>query len=93
MPLSFNCSKCGYHDRVFIDCIADSEIDIDCEECGETGCGNCIEGGKCEDCRELEADSVGALSDCIDCDGYVIEASEAPYCPTCARLKREGKEL
>lgn len=90
MPLSFNCSLCGYHDRVFIDCIADAEIDIDCEECGETGCGHCLQSGKCEDCREEPANSIG---DCIECDGYVIQASEAPYCPTCSRLRSEGKAL
>lgn len=33
------------------------------------------------------------LGDCIGCDGYILAASEAPYCPTCARLKAEGKAL
>jgi hypothetical protein len=30
------------------------------------------------------------LGDCECCDGYVLDASEAPLCPTCARLKREA---
>lgn len=30
-----------------------------------------------------------ALKNCASCDGYVIQASEAPYCPTCAREIRE----
>lgn len=34
-----------------------------------------------------------SLGDCLGCDGYILAASEAPYCPTCARLRREGKAL
>lgn len=34
-----------------------------------------------------------SLGDCTTCDGYILAASEAPYCPTCARLQREGKDL
>ena len=33
------------------------------------------------------------LGDCVSCDGYILEASEFPHCPTCARLVREGKPL
>lgn len=29
------------------------------------------------------------LTQCVLCDGYVLGIYEAPYCPTCARLKRE----
>lgn len=35
----------------------------------------------------------GPYGDCVDCDNYILAESEAPYCPTCARLKREGSEL
>lgn len=50
---------------------------------------------QCEQHRGLGITNVilvDGLGDCIACDGYVISTSEAPYCPTCARLKREGKE-
>ncbi len=30
--------------------------------------------------------------DCIACDNYILTESEAPYCPTCARLTREGTQ-
>lgn len=34
------------------------------------------------------------FGDCIGCDGYILAALEDhPYCQSCARLKREGKEL
>ncbi len=33
------------------------------------------------------------FGDCVSCDGYVLDPSEAPHCPSCARLKREGKAL
>lgn len=29
------------------------------------------------------------LGDCANCDGYIISEAERPYCPTCAREKRE----
>lgn len=28
------------------------------------------------------------LGDCLTCDGYVINESEAPYCPSCTRQRR-----
>ncbi len=31
-----------------------------------------------------------SLGDCVSCDGYVLSEAETPYCPTCARLKRES---
>ncbi len=31
-----------------------------------------------------------SYGDCIGCDGYILALSEAPYCPTCARLRREA---
>lgn len=34
-----------------------------------------------------------SFGDCVSCDGYILDASEAPHCPTCARLRREGKPL
>ncbi len=35
---------------------------------------------------------VCTLGDCVSCDGYVILESDAPHCPTCARLIREGQK-
>lgn len=32
-----------------------------------------------------------SYGDCVSCDGYVLNQNEAPHCPTCARLLREGK--
>lgn len=29
--------------------------------------------------------------DCIGCDGYVLSASEAPYCPSCARARKAAE--
>lgn len=55
MPLSFDCALCGYHDRVFADCISDDEQDMQCVQCSEWGCGNCIEDDLCEECREANA--------------------------------------
>lgn len=49
--------------------------------------------------RASDADARALLTcptvygDCTECDGYILAASEAPYCPTCARLKAEGKDL
>lgn len=43
--------------------------------------------------KEMLRRAKSALRDCETCDGYILAASEAPYCPTCARLKREGKDL
>ena len=33
-----------------------------------------------------------SYGDCVSCDGYVLSAEDAPHCPTCARLTREGTE-
>jgi hypothetical protein len=32
-----------------------------------------------------------SYGDCIGCDNYILVASEAPYCPTCARIRREAE--
>ena len=34
-----------------------------------------------------------SYGDCVSCDNYVLNESEKPHCPTCARLLREGKAL
>ncbi len=33
----------------------------------------------------LNAEQLFHVKDCPGCDGYVLHASEAPYCPSCAR--------
>ncbi len=34
-----------------------------------------------------------SLGDCVSCDGYRINPEDGEHCPTCARMKREGKAL
>ena len=47
--------------------------------------------------REVHDDEVDegivppSVGDCIACDGYVLTSEELPYCPTCARLRREAE--
>lgn len=36
--------------------------------------------------------AIWPLGDCPTCDGYAIHASEAPFCPSCAR-ERKGSGL
>ena len=32
-----------------------------------------------------------APADCPTCDGYVLNALEAPYCPSCARERKDAR--
>lgn len=57
MPVSFDCLKCGYHEGfpAAFDC---DQEDIQCDDCGEWGCDQCIEDGKCEDCRDAQGEEL-----------------------------------
>lgn len=35
-----------------------------------------------------DAEQQPTLGDCQTCDGYILNPAEAPYCPSCARVKR-----
>ncbi len=37
--------------------------------------------------------AIETYGDCVSCDGYRINPEDGEYCPTCARLQREGKTL
>lgn len=34
---------------------------------------------------------VASFGDCIGCDGYILDEQDAPYCPSCARERRQMK--
>jgi hypothetical protein len=44
--------------------------------------------GDCD--AEVIDSTVTALGDCPTCDGYVLDASEAPYCPSCYRERQKA---
>lgn len=39
----------------------------------------------------LEAELRPDAADCKTCDGYVLSASEAPFCPSCARERANAR--
>lgn len=46
--------------------------------------------------REMRAEELeeGIIyGDCVACDCYILHEAEKPYCPTCARLRREAQSL
>jgi hypothetical protein len=52
------------------DADVDDEDLIDCEECGEVGCGYCMPDGLCEVCQDQRDDPTFSTEDDYDPEDY-----------------------
>jgi hypothetical protein len=73
-----------------------SEVSALCDACLRVEAGNFVADNDTVEFTWNDAHTIVDLSgrivdniaDCVSCDGYVLNASEAPYCPSCARERK-----